>query len=260
VKLFRQAQRRHTEAKVLAETITHTREVIAKQLGNQSLTAQPAYESVIPYVAGWLNHIDKSIDAVALLHDKGYGALSHPMQRLIIEHSVACAMVAIDPQSWTAFLHATHEGAVKLSKAIEANDMEAPEELNNFIQFGIADEPDRYKRYRQIRNRFESLGETGSRLYQAWLEETQLSHGGFATSALFLKAADESIDGLPTTTNIPQIDSNTVHVMASVLDGLLMATDAFSHMLRGDPLRQDIERLNNQKEASFDRLADSAAS
>jgi hypothetical protein len=255
MKLFRQARRQHTEAKFLAETITQTQEAIAK-LGNQSLTAQPGYEDVVVYVAGWLNHINKSIEAVALLHDKGYGALARPMQRLIIEHSVACAMVAIEPESWTAFLRASHDGAVKLAKAFRANDIQAPEELSYFIEFGLAEEPDPFKRYRQIKNRFESLGETGRRLYQAWLEETQLSHGGFPTASMFLKISDDSIDAPFTSTDIPQIDANPVHVIASALDGLLMAADAFSFMLLGDPLRQDIERLNNQKEGSFARLHD----
>lgn len=238
----------------LSRLIKDTRSVILRLVNGRSLTAQPGCEVCVAYVASWLRHVDESIDAIGVLMQRNLSILAAPLERLMIEHVVAAAMLARDPGAWEAFLRQSTDGAKKLRDSIESHDMGAPEQLSNFIEYGLDEEQQPYRKYRKIRERFESLGDDGRRFYLLWLESTQLSHSGAPTAFAYLRETQGDI--WPTVTDQPQIALDPLRTKFTCLDSLLWCAESFSAMLVDDPLGEELASLHARKEEILATLSE----
>ena len=214
-------------------------------LGGQSVSAKPGSERAIGFVASWAHHINSSIGLILYADERAFSAITAPLQRLMVEHAIAAAMLAEDPQSWEAYLRHSTEGAKKLKEYLTERGRDIPEDLTNFIDIGIDEESPRYRRYRKIRDRFEGLGESGDNLYFQWLGATQMSHAGALTAYVFLR--DTPDDDWPTVTELPQVHTPSHELLHTCIDCLLWCQDSFSSMLVDDPLRDRIDRLNDRR-------------
>lgn len=235
----------------LAELVRDVR-VLSTRFEGKSLTAREGCQVCVSYVASWMRHLDGSVDAIDFLLARKLSILTAPIQRLMIEHAVAAAMLAKDPQSWEAFLLQSTEGAKKLRSQFESHSTEPPSDLSNFIELGLEEEQQPYKRYRHIRNRFESLGDDGRRFYLLWLEATQLSHSGAPTAVAYLR--DTSDDDWPTVTQDSQIVLDEMRIGLTSLDTLLWCAESFSSMLIEDPLVKPVTDLQRRRDELLEIL------
>lgn len=229
----------------LTELVQDAR-MLATRFEGKSVTAREGCEVCVSYVASWMRHLDGSVDAIHFLLARNLSILTAPVQRLMIEHAVAAAMLAADPQSWEAFLRQSTDGAKKLKMQFESHHIEPPADLSNIIEIGLEEEQQPYKRYRQIRNRFDSLGDDGRRFYLLWLEATQLSHAGAPTAVAYLR--DTPGDDWPTVTQDAQIVLDNMRIGLTSLDALLWSAESFSSMLIDDPLAEALASLQIRKD------------
>lgn len=235
----------------LTELVQEAR-LLPTRFEGKSVTAREGCEVCVSYVASWMRHLDGSVDAIDLLLARNLSILTAPVQRLMIEHAVAAAMLAADPQSWEAFLRQSAEGAKKLKLQFESHSIEPPADLSNFIEIGLEEEQQPYKRYRQIRNRFESLGDDGRRFYLLWLEASQLSHAGAPTAVAYLRNTPG--DDWPTVTEDAQIALDEMRIGFTSLDALLWCAESFSSMLIDDPLAEALAGLQRRKDELLEIL------
>lgn len=226
--------------------------ILSTSFEGKSVTAREGCEVCVSYVASWMRHIDASVDVISLLQERNLSIHAAPIQRLMVEHAVAAAMLAKDPQSWEAFLRDSTEGAKKIKAQLESHDIEPATEISNFIQYGLEEEQQPYKRYRQIRNRFEGLGDDGRRFYLLWLEATQLSHSGAPTASAYLRETPG--DDWPTVTQESQIKLDPMMMNFTTLDALLWCSESFSAMLIDNPLIEAVIDLQRRRDDLLELL------
>jgi hypothetical protein len=242
---------RRSDRVELLELISEARS-LSTTFEGKSVTAREGCEVCVSYVASWMRHIDASVDVITYLQERSLSIHAAPIQRLMVEHAVAAAMLAKDPQAWEAFLRDSTQGAKKIKAQLESHDIEPTAEITDFIQSGLEEEQQSYKRHRQIRNRFESLGDNGRRFYLLWLEATQLSHSGAPTASAYLR--DTPGDEWPTVTQESQIQLDAMSMNFTTLDALLWCCESFSAMLIDDPLIDAVVRIQQRRDTLLDRL------
>lgn len=180
------------------------------------------------------------------------GHYAAPIRRSLIEHAVCLAGVAEQPQSFESFIRALQRETAKHKAAAQRIGLEL-EGTDAVMAWETSDDTKQHDRKMAFKHRCEDLGDIGDRLYVQWLEESMLSHAGFATATMYLRNSAEN-DDAPTLMRDPQYSSNDWLADATCADLLILALDAFSRMVDGDPLSSDVRLLNEDK----DRLLEEA--
>jgi len=214
-----------------------------------SATAREGCEYVLPYAASWLRYVDQGILAVQHLHDAGLGSHAAPIRRSLIEHGICMAAIASEPESFEPFIRGLQRSTSKLKEAMGRVGV-ADERMDAVLAWETSEDTLKHDRKMAFKHRCEDLGATGANYYASWLEETMVSHAGYATAVLYL--ADPPGGGdTPTLRLEPQFSADDWGADAANIDVFLLALDAYSTMLLGDPLRKSLTRLNRRRMALF---------
>lgn len=227
---------------------------VFESLDEHELRAVDGGEETLAHAASWCRYVQHAIAAVRLLHDSGLGNYAAPIRRSIIEHALAVASVALNPDAFASYLRTAHYKASHVRDAIDEADLPRVESLEDFLSWEPGDHGKTHDSKVNVRHCSDQLGRSGKRLYVAWLQETQLSHASAATATLYLRSTDG--DAWPTLTHDPQVQSSGWEADALCADALILSLDGLSQLLTGDPLRADIQELNAAK---FELLTEAAA-
>lgn len=221
-------------------------------LSTTSLYAREGWEYTLGYAASWTRHILAGVEAVRLLHDNGLGLQAAPLRRSLIEHAICVWAVADDHEAFDSYIRGFKWSTERFKLSLENVGLLPTEDMETILKWTTDESTRSLDKYLPSKHRFEQMGEGGRRVHVQWLAETQLSHAGFATAAIYLSNTEDS--DYPTLSLDPMVHSSDLIADLICAETIAMALDCLSAILVDDPLRVVVDELNARRDHILDLL------
>lgn len=223
-------------------------------LADTGLRAHEGWEYTLGFAASWTRFIVDGVESVRMLHDKGLGLQAAPIRRSLIEHSACVLAVAHDHEAFDSYVRGFQAKTRTMMTSLENVGLSPTADMKAILEWVTDESTKRLDTYLHAKHRFDKMGESGDRLHVLWLAESQVSHPGFVTAAIYLRDTEGS--DFPTLTFDPMVPSSDLTADFICAESLAMALDGLSTILIGDPFRAFVNDLNARRDALVDSYSE----